>query len=444
VNTEIEELPYNSAAERAVLGAAMLNPTAAVTVVDALTPGDFHGIHQVVFEAIASLVDRGEPVDVLTVRRELDRVRGTSPAVDPMALFQMIEQVPVTANVGSYIADVRDASRRRDLIFAGTRLVSVGRHAGLDHEQRTAEVAKVLDRLADVEDTSTATAVADLIGPYVDRLEMRADETGVTTGWADLDTLLVRLRPGQLVTVGARPGMGKSVFLINLAMHVALKLGQPVLFASLEMSREEVLARMVAHLARVPLNTLNARTLNEAEHLRVAKVAPMLSMAEHLILDDDPGIGLPRLRAALTRMRRAGHPAALLCVDYLQLMTSAKRAENRQQEVSALSRGLKLLAKDFDVPIVVGSQLNRDSERRLDKRPMLADLRESGSVEQDSDVVILLHRDDVYKPESPRAGEIDLIVAKHRQGPTATIAAVFQGHYSRIADMAPEPQKGRS
>ncbi|MDH2424810.1 replicative DNA helicase [Sphaerisporangium sp. TRM90804] len=441
MSEDYADLPHDLEAERSVLGAAMLSPESAGLVVDTLTIRHFYrAAHQVVFECVTSLVERSAPVDIVTVRAELER-RSTQEReqVHPRLLFDLIESVTAAGHIEYHLRLLQEQYFRRKLFMAGRRLKALGSRSDLDIEDVAEQSRKILDQVAEVPEGSSAKPVSELIGPYLDRLESKAPEVGVTTGWVDLDSLVTRLRPGQLIVVGARPGMGKSVLMVNMALHVGVRLKLPVFFASLEMSHDEILARMVAHEAGVTLQKLQQRDLNADDWTRVAKKQAELDEADHLIVDDDPGISIGHLRAKLSTMRRSGHPAAIVFIDYLQLMSSAKRSENRQQEVSDLSRNLKLLAKDMGVPVVVGAQLNRGPELRANKRPMKSDLRESGSLEQDADIVILLHREDAYEAESPRAGEVDLIVDKHRQGATATITAAFQGHYSRIADMAPEP-----
>ncbi|MCC5574532.1 replicative DNA helicase [Microtetraspora sp. AC03309] len=438
-----DELPHDIEAEEACLGAAMLSPDSAALLVEQLTSRHFYRpAHQVIFESVAELVNRSVPVEPLSVKVQLEK-RAAGEVVDTRVLIEMIQSVTSAGHVGFYVDRLKDLLYRRDLILEGARLTRLGRRVDLDRDDVTEEARKVLDRVTGVDTPNTGKPLSELIYPFLDRLESKAVDAGVTTGWADLDHLLIKLRPGQLIVVGARPGMGKSVLMVNMALHVGLKLGQRVLFVSLEMSEDEILARIIAHQAKVTLHNLQAKTLDEDAWARVEKRAAEMASADHIVIDDDPGMTIASLRATLSKARRAGQLPAIVFVDYLQLMTSPRKSENRQQEVSEISRSLKLLAKDFDVPIVVGSQLNRGPEMRANKRPTKADLRESGSLEQDADVVILLHREDAYEPESPRAGEIDLIVDKHRQGATATITAAFQGHYARIADMEPEPVGSR-
>ncbi|SEN90928.1 replicative DNA helicase, partial [Nonomuraea pusilla] len=402
------------------------------------------GAHQLIFEAISSLANRNMPVDPVMVADELDKHHNLSKVGGALTLHELISQVPTAVNVGHYISQVREASVTGHTISAADRIkqVMAARHVDLD--ERVDAARSILDEATRLHaSTSTASSVADVVGPLLDRLDAGEPIAGVTTGWADLDNLLTRLRPGQLIIVGARPGMGKSVVMINVATHVRHKLGEPVLFASLEMSKDEVALRMIASLGRVSLTSLQKGDLDDQAWSNVARAQAQLAEYTDLIIDDNPSMTIAHLSAAIRRMRRNGMMPALVVVDYLQLMTSGKRTESRQVEVSELSRSLKKLAGEFGIPVMVGCQLNRGPEQRANKRPSKADLRESGSLEQDSDIVILLHREDAYEPETPRAGEIELIVDKHRQGPTATITLAWQPHYARAVDFAPEPSDER-
>jgi len=257
---------------------------------------------------------------------------------------------------------------------------------------------------------------------------------GVPTGFADLDSLTNGLHPGQLIMIAARPSIGKSTLGVDFCRAASIKHGLTSAIFSLEMSRNEIVMRLLSAEAQVPLQHMRSGTMSEADWSKLAGKMGVVSEAP-LFIDDSPNMNLMEIRAKCRRLKQR-HDLRLVVVDYLQLMTSGKRVESRQQEVSEFSRSLKLLAKELDVPVIAISQLNRGPEQRQDKRPMLADLRESGSLEQDADMVVLLHREDFYERESPRAGEADFIVAKHRNGPTATITVAFQGHYSRFVDMA--------
>jgi replicative DNA helicase len=258
--------------------------------------------------------------------------------------------------------------------------------------------------------------------------------TGVPTGFADLDALTNGLHAGQMIVIAARPALGKSTLALDLARAASIKHNLASVIFSLEMSRNEITMRLLSAEARVSLHSMRTGQMKDEDWTRLARRMSEVAHAP-LFIDDSPNMSMMEIRAKCRRLKQQ-HDLRLVIIDYLQLMTSPKRVENRQQEVSELSRSLKLLAKELNVPVIAVAQLNRGPEQRQDKRPMLSDLRESGSIEQDSDVVILLHREDAYEPESPRAGEADFIVAKHRNGPTTTVTVAFQGHYSRFVDMA--------
>jgi replicative DNA helicase len=421
----------------------MLSPDAAAEVLEKLRPDDFYRPgHQIIFRALEAVAAAAEPVNALTVLAAAQRNRaGQEWVPDGPYLHTLIERVPVASNAGWYASRLIKRAKLRRLIMAGQQIVQQGFSADPEDADFAVERAhKLLDEATQVATISTARSVGDLIEPFLENLKPEGERAGVTTGWADVDACISRLRPGQLVTVGARPGVGKSVMMACLAHHVGVKLGLPVWVGTLEMSVPEYMARLVSSHASVTLkNLLEPEFLTDDDWRRLSKAHERLREVGTLVIDDEPGMGIPHIRSALRSMRRAGRPAALAVVDYLQLMRSAERSENRQVEVAGFSRSLKLLAKEFQVPIVVAVQLNREVERRADKKPTMADIRESGGVENDSDVVILLHREDAYDPESPRAGEIDFIVDKNRNGPRAIITAAFQGHYSRVVDMAPEP-----
>jgi replicative DNA helicase len=258
--------------------------------------------------------------------------------------------------------------------------------------------------------------------------------TGVPTGFAELDDLTNGLHPGQMVIVAARPALGKSTLALDFARAAAIKNDMPTIFFSLEMGRSEIAMRLLSAEASIPLQSMRKGMVNSQDWATLAATRGRINDSP-LYIDDSPNLTLVEIRAKCRRLKqRVG--LKMVIIDYLQLMTSGKRVESRQQEVSEFSRALKLLAKELQVPVVALSQLNRGPEQRSDKLPALSDLRESGSIEQDADVVILLHRESAYEKENPRAGEADLIVAKHRNGPTKTVTVAFHGHFSRFADLA--------
>ncbi|MGI8648493.1 MAG: replicative DNA helicase [Mycobacteriales bacterium] len=435
--------PQDVPAEQSALGGMLLSKDAIADVVEVLRVGDFYRpAHATIFDAIIDLYGRGEPADPVTIaaaladRGELMRVGGAP------YLHTLISQVPTAANAAYYARIVAERAMLRRLVEAGTRIVQLGYGAA---RQGGGDVDDVVDRaqqaVYDVTDRRTSsdyTPLAELLQPAMDEIETIGAHggvmSGVPTSFADLDALTNGLHPGQLIVVAARPGLGKSTMALDVVRSATIKHNLPAAIFSLEMSKIEITMRLLSAEARVPLHHLRSGRLSEDEWTKLARRIGEVSEAP-LFIDDSPNMTMMEVRAKARRLKQR-HDLRLIVLDYLQLMSSAKRVESRQQEVAELSRGLKLLAKELEVPVIAVSQLNRGPEQRTDKRPQLSDLRESGSIEQDSDVVILLHRDDYYEKESARAGEADFIVAKHRNGPTDVITVAFQGHFSRFVDMS--------
>jgi replicative DNA helicase len=391
-----------------------------------------------VHEVILDLYGRGEPADAVTVANELTKRGEIARVGGAPYLHTLIACVPTAANAGYYARIVRERAILRRLVEAGTRIVQLGYSGDGDADEivdrAEAEVYGVTDRRI----SEDYLPLAEIMPGALDEIEAIGSRggglTGVPTGFADLDALTNGLHPGQMIVIAARPALGKSTLALDLARAASVRAGLTAVIFSLEMSRNEITMRLLSAEARVSLHSMRTGQMSEEDWTRLARRMSEVVDAP-LFIDDSPNMSMMEIRAKCRRLKQR-HDLRLVIIDYLQLMSSPKRVENRQQEVSDMSRSLKLLAKELDVPVIAVAQLNRGPEQRTDKRPLLADLRESGSIEQDSDVVILLHREDAYEPESPRAGEADLIVAKHRNGPTATVTVAFQGHYSRFADMA--------
>jgi replicative DNA helicase len=441
VNDDFERVPpHDLAAERCAIGGMLLSKEALADVAGEIRPSD-HSLpaHQVIHEAILEIQGRGEPVDAITLADHLQATRRLGKVGGAPYIHTLIASVPSAANAGYYARIVGKYAALRGLIEAGIRIEQFGWAPDLDADEiphRIEAAYRVLDEATGQSAPPQASSIASLAVPALEQIEKGPDTArGVTTGWRDIDEVILGFRPGEMVTIGGRPSIGKTVVLLNVATHAALVLGIPVLYASLEMSGQECTERILAAEGGVSLHGIRGAHLDDSDWGRIARAHEKLAACPHLMINTDPYLTVQGVRSELRSMRRAGMPAGLVVIDYLQLMTSGGKAESRQAEVSEISRGIKLLAKEFDVPVMVGSQLNRGPEMRSDHRPMLADLRESGSVEQDSSVVILLFRQDAYEQESPRAGEIDLIVSKNRQGPQATVTLAFQGHYARCMDM---------
>ncbi|MGL5858220.1 MAG: replicative DNA helicase [Angustibacter sp.] len=432
--------PQDVAAEQSVLGGMMLSKDAIADVVEVVRGTDFYRpAHELVYDAVLDLYGRGEPADAVTVSDELTKRGDLGRVGGAPYLHTLISSVPTAASAGFYARIVRERAVLRRLVAAGTKIVQLGYAAsGGDVDELVneaqAEVYAVTERRA----SEDFLPIGQIIEPTVDEIEAAGSRgegmIGVPTGFADLDRLTHGLHPGQMVVIAARPAIGKSTLALDVCRSASIRQGLTSVIFSLEMSRTEITMRMLSAETRIPLQRLRQGRMEDADWTKMARTMGELSDAP-LFIDDSPNMSLMEIRAKCRRLKQR-HDLKLVVIDYLQLMTSGKRVESRQQEVSEFSRALKLLAKELEVPVIAVSQLNRGPEQRTDKKPLLSDLRESGSIEQDADMVVLLHREDAYERESPRAGEADFIVAKHRNGPTDTITVAFQGHYSRFVDMA--------
>ncbi|MEY4314251.1 MAG: replicative DNA helicase [Actinobacteria bacterium] len=429
--------PQDVIAEQSVLGGMLLSKDAISDVVEILRERDFYRpAHELIYDAIIDLYGRGEPADPVTVAAELTKRGDLVRAGGAPYLHTLISSVPTAANAGYYAKIIRERAIMRRLVEAGTKIVQLGYtdEGEVDDavDQAQAEVFAVTER----RESEDYIQLAQLLPNALDEIEKISSGVageGVKTGFKDLDALTNGFHPGNMIVLAARPAVGKSTLGLDIARYASIHKRETSVIFSLEMSRSEITMRMLSAEARVPLNNIRSGQLGEEEWARMARRMGEISDAP-LFIDDSPNLSLMEIRAKSRRLKQR-HNLKLIVIDYLQLMTSGKRVENRQQEVSEFSRQLKLLAKELNVPVVAISQLNRSPEQRSDKKPMLSDLRESGSIEQDADVVILLHREDLYDSQN-RSGEADLIVAKHRNGPTRTITVSAQLHLAKFTDMA--------
>ncbi|QEO16163.1 replicative DNA helicase [Agromyces intestinalis] len=429
--------PHDLLAEQSALGGMMLSKDAVADVIETIRGVDFYvPKHETIFNAILSLYSHGEPTDVIAVTDELTKTGELQRAGGVEYLHTLTSLVPTAANAGFYAQIVAERALLRRLVEAGTRIVQMG-YAG---EGEVTELvnnaqAEIYGVTGSVE-SEDYVPLNEALGLAVEEMEAAQHSdgsVGVPTGFRDLDDLTNGFHPGQMIIVAARPAMGKSTLALDFARSAAIGHQLPTIFFSLEMGKAEIAMRLLSAEASVPLQKVRKGDLHNEDWTTIARVRSNISSAP-LYLDDSPNMTLVEIRAKCRRLKqRVG--LKMVVIDYLQLMTSGKKVESRQQEVAEFSRALKLLAKELQVPVIALSQLNRGPEQRADKRPALSDLRESGSIEQDADMVILLHRESVYERDSPRQGEADLIVAKHRNGPTRDIEVAFLGHFSRFADM---------
>lgn len=433
--------PRDIDAERCVMGAQLLSKDAIADVTEDMKTRDLYlPAHQTIQHAITDLYARGEPVDPITVtaeltrRGELDRVGGRS------YLHDLVQAVPTAANAAYYASIVRERAVLRRLVEAGIRVTQMGYAADGDVcdivNAAQAEIYAVTEENTS-EDYTPLAAVLEGALDEIEAIGSRSGAmTGIPTGFQDLDALTQGWHPGQMIVVAARPAMGKSTLALDFARSASVRNQLPGVFFSLEMGRNEIAMRLLSAEAKVALHHMRSGAMTDDDWVRLSRRMSDVTEAP-LFIDDSPNLTMMEIRAKCRRLSQQ-HGIRYVIVDYLQLMQSGagRRPENRQQEVSEISRNLKLLAKELGLPVIALSQLNRGPEQRQDKKPMVSDLRESGSIEQDADVVLLLHREDAYEKESPRAGEADLILAKHRNGPTAIVTVSSQLHYSRFADMA--------
>ena len=434
-------MPHDDVAEQSVLGGMLLSKDAIADVVESLRASDFYKpAHETIYEAILSLYGHGSPADAITVadelkkRGELTRVGGAS------YIHTLIASVPTAANAQYYAEIVKEHAIMRRLIEAGTKIAQLGyaNETEVDTlvDQAQAEIYAVTDGNAKEDYVSFSEALEETINE-IDANSNRPDGVyGVPTDFIEFDELTGGLHGGQMIVIAARPGVGKSTLALDIARSAAIHHQMTTVFFSLEMSRTELAMRILSAEGKISMGRLKKGDLDTEGWTNLATLQGRIDSAP-LFIDDSPNMTLMEIRAKCRRLKQR-NDLKLVVLDYLQLMSSGKKVESRQQEVSEFSRSLKLLAKELDVPVIALSQLNRGSEQRTDKRPMVSDLRESGSIEQDADMVILLHREDMYNPDSERVGEADMIIAKHRGGPTRTIPLAFSGKFSRFNNMANE------
>jgi replicative DNA helicase len=448
--------PHDVAAEQCALGGMLLSKDAISDVIEVIRPADhYRPAHQLIHEAILDLYGRGEPADAITVANELSRRGEIARVGGGPYLHTLIASVPTAANAGYYARIVRERAILRRLVEAGTRIVQFG-YAGdaeadelVDRAQ--AEVYAVTERRSG-EDYHSLSEIMPGALDEIESISSRGSHlNGVPTGFADLDALTNGLHPGQMVVIAARPGAGKSTLALDFARTASIKHGITTALFSLEMGRNEITMRLLSAESRVPLQTMRTGQMNDDDWARLARRMSEVADAP-LFIDDSPNMSMMEIRAKCRRLKMR-HDLKFVIVDYLQLMSSPKRVENRQQEVSEMSRSLKLLAKELNVPVVALSQLNRGPEQRTDKKPLLSDLRESGSIEQDSDVVLFVFREEYYlKNKEPRVGteehiawmnemerahgRAEVIIGKQRHGPTGTIELQFEAELTRFGNLA--------
>ncbi|HUK94103.1 MAG TPA: replicative DNA helicase [Gaiellaceae bacterium] len=433
--------PQNLEAEESVLGAMMLSPGAIGAVSEVVDAGDFYrGSHGIIYRAALGLYARGEPVDAITLVDELEERAELEDAGGRVRIHELAALVPASANAGHYARIVREMATLRGLIRAGGEISTLG-------WERPGEATDLVDRaeqivfdLSQSRVTSEFSHIEELLKDSFERItalyEAGSEVTGTPSGFRDLDRLTSGFQPGNLIIVAARPSMGKSGLGLCMAANLAVREERPTAVFTLEMSKSEVTQRLMCSEAKVESQRLRTGKLGADDWPRLTAACDRLAKAP-IYVDDTGSITMMEIRSKARRLKSREPNLGLIVVDYLQLMTSGSTVENRVQEVSQISRQLKVLARDLDVPILAMSQLSRAVEQRHDKRPILSDLRESGSIEQDADLVLFIYRDEYYNDESDQQGIAELHLAKHRNGPTDTVRLSFLKRYAKFADLAP-------
>lgn len=440
--------PHSIEAEQAVLGGLMLSPDSLDKVADKLTDDDFYRRdHRVIWRAINELANKGMPCDAITLGDWFVANEMSEMIRDSTYLLELANSTPSAANIAAYGDIVREKSVMRQLIDAGTSITEDGFRPEGKSVQEVMELAEQrVFRIAESgargkkDIVSVREAAGEAFRMLSERYEKKGQLTGLSTGFTDLDELTSGLQPSDLVIVAARPSMGKTAFALNLAEAAAMRGKKSVAVFSMEMSASQLAFRLISSLGRVHAQHLRNGDLAEEDWPRVTSAITMLADAK-IFIDDTPAMSPVEMRSRSRRLQRE-HGLGLIVIDYLQLMQVPGNSENRATEISEISRGLKALAKELNVPVIALSQLNRSLEQRADKRPMMSDLRESGAIEQDADVIMFIYRDEYYNKESPDKGLAEIIIGKQRNGPTDTVKLAFLGHYTKFENWAPDSYVG--
>ncbi len=434
--------PHNLEAEESLLGAMLLSSHAIADSIELVSAEQFYRpAHAHVYDAVAALYAAGDPVDPVTVAVELERA-GVAETVGGLeGLHRLQMNTPASSNAAKYASIVRERFMLRKLIRVASEIAEIGYSQPNDAAAAIDEAENKVFQISEGHDNESMSRIKDLLAETLEQLIARNEAgkgiVGTPTGFIDLDKKLSGLQPNAFIVVGARPAMGKTSFILNVAGHAAIREQKPVLVFSLEMGHTEIAQRILSTETRVDSKDMSDGRIKPDEWPRITSTIDRLKNVP-LWVDDNPNPSILDIRSKARRLKSSVGDLGLVVVDYIQLMTGRARAENRQVEVAEISRGLKILARELKCPVVGVSQLSRTLENRQDKRPMLSDLRESGSIEQDADVVLFLYRDEVYNPEDQaNQGLAEVIIAKHRNGPIGTVDLNFVPRYTAFRDLAP-------
>lgn len=440
--------PHSIEAEQAVLGGLMLDNAAWDQIADRVTEHDFYrNQHRLIFRALGTLAERNDPLDAVTVSEYLESNNALEDAGGLSYLATLARDTPSASNIRAYADIVRERAMLRQLITIGGQIADSaflpsGRSAGDLVEDAERRVFEIADRGSRAR--SAFQPLKDLLTKAVDRIDelFHSDShiTGVPTGFTRFDDLTSGMQRGDLIIIAGRPSMGKTSFAMNIAEHAAIKEKVPTAIFSMEMPGEQLALRLISNLGRINQSKIRNGRFSDDDWPRISSAVTILSEAP-MFIDDSAGLTPTELRARARRLKRE-HGLGLIVVDYLQLMQVAGTKENRATEISEISRGLKALAKELDLPVIALSQLNRSVEQRNDKRPVMSDLRESGAIEQDADVIAFIYREEVYDKETRRKGIADVIIAKQRNGPIGEVQLTFLGEYTKFENLASEETYG--
>lgn len=437
--------PHSVEAEQSVLGGLLLENSAWERIADLITEQDFYRHdHRLIYRHITKLLDVSKPADVVTVSESLESREELTTVGGLAYLGALAQNTPSAANIRRYAEIVRDRAILRGLVQVGTSIADsayspMGRSASELLDQAEGEVFKIAE--AGARGKKGFIELPVLLTQVVERIDMLfqrdnpSDITGIPTGFTDLDQKTSGLQPGDLVIVAGRPSMGKTAFSLNIAEHVALETGLPVAVFSMEMSGTQLVMRMMGSVGKLDQHKVRTGRLQDDDWQRLTYAVGKLNEAP-LYIDESAALTALELRARARRLHRQCGKLGLIVIDYIQLMSSTRQGENRATEISEISRSLKALAKELDVPVIALSQLNRSLEQRPNKRPVMSDLRESGAIEQDADVILFIYRDEVYNPETPEKGISEIIIGKQRNGPIGTVRLAFLGEYTRFENLA--------
>lgn len=431
--------PQNIEAEQAVLGAILLEPSALTTASEILIPEDFYrAAHQKIFRTMLQLSDRGEPVDLVTVTSELADANALEEIGGVSYLTELANAVPTAANVQYYAKIVEEKSILRRLIRTATSIAQDGYTREDEVEDVLSEAERKILEVSQRKNTSGFQNIKDVLVQAYDNIEMlhnrKGEITGIPTGFIELDRMTAGFQRSDFIIVAARPSVGKTAFALNIAQNVATRTGENVAIFSLEMGAQQLVMRMLCAEGNINAQNLRTGKLTPEDWGKLTMAMGSLSNAG-IFIDDTPNIRVSEIRAKCRRLKQE-QGLGMVLIDYLQLIQgSGRNRENRQQEVSEISRSLKALARELDVPVIALSQLSRSVEQRQDKRPMMSDLRESGSIEQDADIVAFLYRDDYYDKESENKNIIEIIIAKQRNGPVGTVQLAFVKEYNKFVNL---------